>query len=144
MHFSSFHCQTWTSKCRLMKNYPNRQPKLGQSKRKLRQRSNCVYNYLQNFISSIPDQKMSVFGVFLVRIFQHSNWIRKFVNLCKSLYSVECGKIRTRKTPDRDAFYAVLNNNSNKKQSEKPKIPLSQRKLWRNNTFRNFTDMLSC
>ena len=48
--------------------------------------------------------KMSVFGVFLVRIFPHSGWIRRFTQS-------ECGKIRTRKTPNTDTFYAVFNSN---------------------------------
>ena len=36
------------------------------------------------------------FGVFLVRIFPHSYWIS------------ECGKMRTRITPNTDTFYAVM------------------------------------
>ena len=44
--------------------------------------------------------RVSVFWVFLVRIFPHSDWIRRDA---KS----ECGKIRTRKTPNMDTFHAV-------------------------------------
>ena len=42
---------------------------------------------------------MSVFGVLLVRIFPHSDWIR---------IQSECGKMRTRITPNTDTFYAVI------------------------------------
>ena len=48
--------------------------------------------------------KVSVFGVFLVRIFPHSDWIRRDVSL---LIYFECRKIRTRKTPNADTFHAV-------------------------------------
>ena len=41
--------------------------------------------------------KVSVFGVFLVRIFRHSGWIRRDIWF-------ECEKIRTRKTPNTDTF----------------------------------------
>ena len=44
---------------------------------------------------------MSVFKVFLVRIFPHSDWIRR------ERIQSECGKIRTRKTPNTDTFHAV-------------------------------------
>ena len=40
-------------------------------------------------------QRESVFGSFQVRIFPHLDWIR------------ECGKIRTKKTPNMDTFHAV-------------------------------------
>ena len=49
---------------------------------------------------------MSVFGVILVRIFQHSDWIRRD-SLSLHIQS-ECGKIVTRITPNTDTFYAVL------------------------------------
>ena len=42
---------------------------------------------------------MSVFGVILFRIFPHSNQIRR---------NTECAKMRTRKTPNTDTFYAVI------------------------------------
>ena len=56
---------------------------------------------------------MSVFGVRLVRIFPHSDWI-----LCISPYwdfvsfriQSECGKMRTRITPNTDTFHAVIAN----------------------------------
>ena len=47
--------------------------------------------------------KMSVFGVFLVRIFPHSYWIRIDTESIQS----ECGKIRTRKCPNTGTFHAV-------------------------------------
>ena len=42
-------------------------------------------------------------GVFLVRIFPRADWIRRVSLLIQS----ECGKIRARKTPNTDTFYAV-------------------------------------
>ena len=42
---------------------------------------------------SVSARKVSVFGVILVRIFPHSDWIR-----------TECGKMRTRKTPNANIF----------------------------------------
>ena len=62
---------------------------------------------------------MSVFGVFLVRIFPHLDWIRRDTpylpafspNAGKILRSLriqsEWGKIRTRKTRTTDTFHAV-------------------------------------
>ena len=49
--------------------------------------------------------KMSIFGVFLVGIFPHSDWIQNSVSLC---IQSECGKTQTRKTPSTDTFHAVL------------------------------------
>ena len=48
--------------------------------------------------------KESVFGVFLVRIFPHSDWIRKGTSF---RIQSKCGKIQTKKYPGRDTFYAV-------------------------------------
>ena len=45
-------------------------------------------------------KKVSVFGVILVRIFQHSDWIRRDSQS-------ECGKMRTRITPNMDTFHTV-------------------------------------
>ena len=45
--------------------------------------------------------KSVVFGVFLVRIFQHSDWIRRDTEY-------QCGKIRTGITLNTDTFYTVL------------------------------------
>ena len=45
---------------------------------------------------------MSVFGVILVHIFPHSDWIRRDPS-SKS----KCGKIRTRITPNTETFHAV-------------------------------------
>ena len=56
------------------------------------------------FLITFTEWKVSVFGVFLVRISPHSNWIRR-VSL--RIWS-ECGKIRTRKTPNTDTFRAVF------------------------------------
>ena len=44
--------------------------------------------------------KVTEFEVFLVRIFPHSDWIRRFTKW-------KCGKIRTRKTANTYAFYAL-------------------------------------
>ena len=44
---------------------------------------------------------MSVFGVVLVRIFSHLDWIWRDTES-------ECGKIRTRITPNIDTFHAVI------------------------------------
>ena len=45
--------------------------------------------------------KVSLFGVFLVRIVQHLDWIRKDTSyLC---IQSKCGKIQTRKTPNTDS-----------------------------------------
>ena len=48
--------------------------------------------------------KVSVFGVILVRIFKHSEWIPRVSLRIQS----ECGKIWTRITPNTDTFYIVL------------------------------------
>ena len=45
--------------------------------------------------------KVSVFAVILVRIFPHSDWIRRDLRI-----QFECGKIRNRITPNTDTFYA--------------------------------------
>ena len=49
--------------------------------------------------------KLSVFGIFLVRIFPYVDCIRRDTVYLR--IQSECGKIRTRKTPDMDIFYAV-------------------------------------
>ena len=49
--------------------------------------------------------KMSVFGVFRVRIFSHLNWRQDFVSL---RIQSKCSKMLTRKTPNTDTFYAVI------------------------------------
>ena len=48
---------------------------------------------------------MFVFGVFLVRIFLHMNWIQRDPEYLH--IQPKCGKIQTRKTPNKDTFYAV-------------------------------------
>ena len=49
---------------------------------------------------------MSVFGVFLVRIFPHSDWIPPRIQS-------ESRKIRTKKTPNTDTFHTVCSKNMN-------------------------------
>ena len=55
----------------------------------------------QNFISTA--WKLSLFGVILVHIFPHLDWIRRVSLRIQS----ECGKLRTRKAPNMNTFYAV-------------------------------------
>ena len=54
--------------------------------------------------------KVSVFGVILVRIFPHSDLMRRDTPYV-SVFSPKCEKIRTRITPNADTFYAVLSTN---------------------------------
>ena len=49
---------------------------------------------------------MSVFGVTLVRIFPHSDWIRRYTVSLR--IQSEYGKMQTRITPHMDTFYAVV------------------------------------
>ena len=62
--------------------------------------------------------KVSVFGVFLVSIFPHLDWIRRdteyltVFSLSHRIQS-ECGKIWTRKTPNTDTFDAVRCRDTN-------------------------------
>ena len=52
---------------------------------------------------------MSVFGVFLVCIFTHSDWIQRdteYLGLSGRIQS-KCWEIRTRKTPNTNTFHAV-------------------------------------
>ena len=50
--------------------------------------------------------KVSVSGIFLVRIFSHTDWIRDDMEYL-SVFSLNAGKKRTRKTVNRDTFHAV-------------------------------------
>ena len=50
--------------------------------------------------------KVSIFGVILVRIFPHSDWIRRDTEYLR--IQSECGKMRSRITPNTDAFYTVF------------------------------------
>ena len=51
---------------------------------------------------------MPVFGVSLFRAFPHSDWIRiEILRSVSLLIQRECGKIRTRKSPNTDIFDAV-------------------------------------
>ena len=52
--------------------------------------------------------KVSAFGIFIVRIFPHLDQIRKDTKYLSLCIQSECGKIRTRKTPNTDTFYAVV------------------------------------
>ena len=51
--------------------------------------------------------KVSVFRVFLVRIFPHLDWIRTDTPLISLCILPECGEIRTGKTPNTDTFHAA-------------------------------------
>ena len=51
--------------------------------------------------------KVSVFGVILVRVFPHSNWVSLRIQSKSFRIKSECGKIRTRITPNTGNFYAV-------------------------------------
>ena len=53
-------------------------------------------------------EKVSVFRVILVRIFPHSDWIRRDTLRIQS----ECGKIQTIIIPNTDTFYAVRVHNT--------------------------------
>ena len=82
---------------------------------------------------------MSVFGVILVRIFPHSNWIR--IDTIQS----ECGKIRTRITPNTDTFHEVdandINPNTNALSMSHFTITRSNRQemFCKKGVLRNFT-----
>ena len=52
--------------------------------------------------------KVSVFGVFPVRIFSHSDWILGYF-LSLRIQS-KCGKVQTRKTPNPGTFHAVISS----------------------------------
>ena len=52
---------------------------------------------------------LSTFGVFLVHIFSHSDWIRR--DTVSFRIRSECRKIRTRKAPNTDTFHAVISRN---------------------------------
>ena len=52
--------------------------------------------------------KMSIFGVFLVHIFPHLDWIRRDTEYYVSFrIQSKSAKIRARKTPNTDTFHAV-------------------------------------
>ena len=51
--------------------------------------------------------KVSVFGVILVRVFPHSNRVSLRIQSKSFRIKSECGKIRTRITPNTGNFYAV-------------------------------------
>ena len=51
--------------------------------------------------------KVSKYGVFLVRIFPHSDWIRRDTSYC-SVFSPNTGKYGPEKTPYLDPFHAVM------------------------------------
>ena len=53
--------------------------------------------------------KVSPFGVFLVRIFPHSDWIRR--DTAYRRIQFKCGKKLTRKAPNADTFHAIFSYN---------------------------------
>ena len=70
-----------------------------------------VRKKLQNDVQRhiYTERKVSIFGVFVVLIFPHSDWIRRDTLRIQSEY----GKIRIRKIPNTDPFHAVLRTQSN-------------------------------
>ena len=52
-------------------------------------------------------REVSKYGVFLVRIFPHSDWIRRDTEYL-SVFSPNAGKYRPEKTPYLDTFHAVI------------------------------------
>ena len=64
--------------------------------------------YISDFFNTARDTawKVSVFGVILVHIFSHWDWIRRDTD-AECRYSVQTRKMRTRITPNTDTFYAV-------------------------------------
>ena len=68
----------------------------------------CLYYW-----NIVTEWKVYVFGVFLVRIFQHSDWMLRDTPYSVRIQFVscriqsECGKMRTRKTSNTDTFHAV-------------------------------------
>ena len=59
-----------------------------------------------NFVAGNHFVKVSIFGVFLARIFPHSDRMRRDKE--------KCGKMRTRKTPNTDTFHKVNINHFHK------------------------------
>ena len=59
------------------------------------------FSFFSPFLLS-PTWKMSVFEAFLVRVFPHSDWMRR-----DKVIQSECEKIRTRKTGSTETFFAV-------------------------------------
>ena len=77
----------------------------------------ALLEYWENWALFCTVQKVSIFGVFLVRIFIHSD--------CRDLFwklriQLECRKIRTRNTSNADTFYTILDTN-------KPSISIGER-----------------
>ena len=68
--------------------------------------------------------KASVFGVFLVRVFLHSDWIRKDTPY------LSIRKIRTRKNPNKDSFHVVQNGYKSLKNDDYRSI-IKGNGLWR-------------
>ena len=64
--------------------------------------------HYEYFAGTSTAWKMSVLRVFLVRVFPHLDWIRRDTERYSLRFQSECGKIWTRKTPNTDTFYAVL------------------------------------
>ena len=81
-------------------------------------RNLCQLRYFSQYLlDPVTTWKMSVFGVFLVRIFPHTDWMQMdtpHLSLFNpDRYSISLriqsgvGKIRTGKTPNTETFYAV-------------------------------------
>ena len=61
---------------------------------------------IKKLTTQLTAWKVSIFGVILVRMFPHLDWIRRDAEYL-SVFSPKCGKIRTRITPNMDTFYSV-------------------------------------
>ena len=60
---------------------------------------------LKSYLTAL---KMSVFGVFLVRIFSHLGWIRMNMGMNTEIYAVRMRENMDQKTPNTDTFYAFF------------------------------------
>ena len=71
----------------------------------------CVYRiacwFIIDFWHAYTAWKVSKYGVFLVCIFAHSDWIRRDTEYL-SIFNPNAGKYRPDKTPHLDTFHTVL------------------------------------
>ena len=67
-----------------------------------------MFRWVHSLLVSVTAWKVSVFGVFLVRIFPHLDWISLRI-------LSECRKILNRKPPNTDTFHAVCSKNTDSK-----------------------------
>ena len=67
--------------------------------------------YFNNIPVTHTAWKMSIFGVFVVRIFQNSGWIRRDTEYL-SVFSPNTGKYKSVKTLYLDTLHAVLRKNN--------------------------------